>query len=819
MTASRRGPCAAAVWVTGVLAAALLGTPRAAAADTRGEVQRTLTLLNVVGEEYREGVVDGQVVLPVEYGEAQAFVDEAEQRLRAAVPAAAAATAPAFAELRQRVAGRAPLDRVRAALDAVRTAVTQQTGVEEEIYPPAAPSAARGRALFAENCTPCHGTAADGHGPEAAKLSPPPANFTDPEFMRRETPFSFFNIITAGKGTSAMPAWGDVFSLQERWDLVSYLYTVEPAAAQRAAGEQTYAAECAGCHGRAGSGSADPVAAHGSIVPAIDTPAALARRTDAELIAIITEGLPGAGMPGFSGRLGDEQIAATAAYVRALSLGGAAAASAAAGEPDTLRRFSGLVRLISDEYRKAVAPDAPPRPLELTETDILIEQLRAQAPRAQAALIPYDPALASALPDRVARIAATVRERRPAGELVSLTGPLAESVAAQVPGGGAGGGEDPAAQLAAARRALDEAHAAYRAGDPRAVYLVSDAYFLFDPLEKRIRLRDAELARRAEARFADLRGLIAAPDRPRDVARALAALDADLEAARAALVPQPLAYGVAVQSALIILREGFEIVLIVGALLAYVRKSGVPEMRPPIVWGTVAGAAASVVSAYVLGRLFAASGATAEVIEGATMLLAAAVLFFVSYWLISKAEAERWQRYIQGKVKHALATGNALALAGAAFLAVYREGVETVLFYEALIDSSPGALVPVLGGLACGAAALGIVYVLYMRLGTRLPTRQFFLATGGVLYYLAVVFAGNGVAELQGAGWISTTPIAWLPRVEAIGLSPTLETVVAQAALLLCVVYAIVVTARRARRERAAAGVPMNIASPGSAKL
>ena len=91
--------------------------------------------------------------------------------------------------------------------------------------------------------------------------------------------------------------------------------------------------------------------------------------------------------------------------------------------------------------------------------------------------------------------------------------------------------------------------------------------------------------------------------------------------------------------------------------------------------------------------------------------------------------------------------------------------------------------------------------MLYMRLGARLPLRQFFLVTGGLLYYLAVVFAGKGVAELQGAGWVRTTPVAWVPRIDLIGLYPTAETLAAQGALLLCVVYALFVTLRRARRD------------------
>src|SRR6185369_10780258 len=236
---------------------ALLAAPALHALDggrDTADVQRALTLLNVVGEEYREGVADGAVVLPVEYAEAKTFLDEAESRVRSAAPDVAQAIAPDFAEVRRALAERAPLDRVRSGLDTLRAGISKRTGVVEAIYPPAPPSAAHGRQLFAENCAPCHGVQADGQGPNAAKLTPRPANFTDAEFMARETPFSFFNIITAGKGTAAMPAWGDVFTLQERWDLVSFLYTVRVNATQLAEGQGLYLRDCAGCHGASGDG-------------------------------------------------------------------------------------------------------------------------------------------------------------------------------------------------------------------------------------------------------------------------------------------------------------------------------------------------------------------------------------------------------------------------------------------------------------------------------------------------------------------------------------------------------------------------------------
>ena len=798
------------------------GTGQAAAADdarATADIRRALTLLNVVAEEYREGVIDGRVVLPLEYEEAKTFLDEAQARLRDAAPEAAGATEASFAAARTGLQTKAPLEQVRGGLDQIRASIAQTTGVVEEIYPPAPPSAARGRALFAENCVSCHGEHANGQGPEAARLDPRPANFADADFMHRETPFSFFNIISAGKGRSAMPAWGDVFSLQERWDLVSFLYTVQPGHARLAEGQGVYAANCAGCHGTAGDGQSERGSAPRPPVPPLNGAAALAQKTNAELFAAVAHGMPGAPMPAFAGRLSDEQIGAAVDYVRLLSLGGADGSGAALADGDGARRFAGLLRMLGDEYRKAVVPGAPANERALTSSTILLDQLLRQAARVQTVLADRDPTAAAALPQQLDRIAVAIRARQPAADVAALAGPLAHTLAAQFPAARSAAQAGEQTDLAEARQLLDQALAAYRAGDPRAVYLVSDAYFLFDPLEKQLALSDPVLAQRAEARFAELRGLMSAPGRERETAALVAAITADLDAARGALAPRQAGYGVAFQSGFIILREGFEVVLIVGALLAYVRKAGYPAMRRAILWGTTAGGLGSVLTAWGLVRLFRASGATAEVLEGVTMLLASAVLFFVSYWLISKAEADRWQRYIQGKVTSALATGNAVALGGAAFLAVYREGTETILFYQALIDSASGALAPVLAGFAAGAVGLAIVYVLYTRLGAHLPLRQFFLVTGGLLYYLAVVFAGKGVAELQGAGWIGTTMVTWVPRVDFLGLYPTVQTLAAQGALLLCVVYALVVTLRRARRHEGSAQVAMKVASHGSAKL
>src|SRR5262249_31927761 len=135
------------------------------------------------------------------------------------------------------------------------------------------------------------------------------------------------------------------------------------------------------------------------------------------------------------------------------------------------------------------------------------------------------------------------------------------------------------------------------------------------------------------------------------------------------------------------------------------------RMRRPIWMGAGLGVVASLGTAVLLATVLRLTTGAGELLEGIAMLLASGVLFFVSYWIISKAEADRWQRYIRGKVGRAAAAGKGTALAAAAFLAVYREGFETVLFYQALVGSAPAGDLMVPAGLVAGLALLALVYL------------------------------------------------------------------------------------------------------------
>ncbi|MGH7658911.1 MAG: FTR1 family iron permease, partial [Gemmatimonadales bacterium] len=177
--------------------------------------------------------------------------------------------------------------------------------------------------------------------------------------------------------------------------------------------------------------------------------------------------------------------------------------------------------------------------------------------------------------------------------------------------------------------------------------------------------------------------------------------------------------------------------------------------------------------------------------------------------LLSKMEVAKWNQFVRGKVQEALTSGSALALASVAFLAVYREGFETVLFYKALFiaGGSGQAVLPVVSGMLFGGAVLAVVYVAINKFGVRLPLKPFFGVTSAFLYYMAFVFAGQGIAELQEGGLVGMTIVPWAPRIPALGIYPTLESLSVQAVLLVLLVAALLWTfALEPRRRRRIAG-------------
>jgi len=331
---------------------------------------------------------------------------------------------------------------------------------------------------------------------------------------------------------------------------------------------------------------------------------------------------------------------------------------------------------------------------------------------------------------------------------------------------------------------------------------VLDAYLAFEDVEGRVRIADAGLASRAERRFAALREAVQAGGP--DVASDYGELTHTVDSAEAVLGRSHTGWGFLVESFLLILREGFEAILIVAAIMAVVLRSGSARQRRSVRWGVGLALLASVATAGLLEWLLAGGAAQREALEGGVMLVAAGVLFYVSYWLVSKVEVAVWQRFLRDKVEAATASGRSLALASVAFLAVYREGFETVLFYKALyVSGGAGGAAPITLGLATGGVVLVAVYVGIERFGLRIPLRPFFAVTGATLFFMAFVFAGTGVKELQEGGYVPTTLVPGAPRSEFFGVYPTVQSLTVQGLIALSLIVAVVWWMVRRRAPRA----------------
>ncbi|MDR2605168.1 MAG: FTR1 family iron permease [Desulfovibrio sp.] len=260
-------------------------------------------------------------------------------------------------------------------------------------------------------------------------------------------------------------------------------------------------------------------------------------------------------------------------------------------------------------------------------------------------------------------------------------------------------------------------------------------------------------------------------------------------------------------SLLILLREGFEAILVVAAIAAYLVRSGNAALTKVVYAGGAVALPASALLALVLQRFVALSGANQEILEGVTMLLAVVVLFFVSNWMISKAESAAWRSYIEGKVAAAVGRGSAFALGAAAFLAVFREGAETILFYQALLADVKDHTDMVWYGFGVSSVCLVALFILIRFGSLRIPLRPFFIGTGILMYIMAVVFAGGGVKELQEADAVSVTPVSFIGSIDLLGVYPTLETLAPQAVLIALAAATFLYHARKtaaARRHNAA---------------
>jgi high-affinity iron transporter len=586
-------------------------------------------------------VHDGKIVAAAEVEEAKLFLTEA-RRAAALLPAPGGKDVVAAIDGLLAAVGRtASPDSVDARIRALNTLLTTTWQVTLEEMPAAPPSLARGRELYAQECSACHGASGGGDGPVARTLTPPPADLSARALLVGTSPLDFYRRISIGVTGTSMPAYESRLSSADRWALALYSSTLR--------------------------------------LPAPDGTA-----------------------------------------------------------PAELQRFEATARLSDSAIAAVVAPGRPA----------------------------LDPAVE-------AKVAAV----RAAGAAEASGRDFAPVF------------DDVRAKLTAA---VDQAES----GQVEAASATAfDAYMAFEGVEPTLRAKDGGLAGRLEAQFAALRTRAAGGATHAELRDLHGSLLAQLELAERLVAERPSAMSQFVQSLGLMLREGLEAILIVGAVLAFLSRTGATKRKRDVHVGVGAAILASLLTAVALETIFQLSGSQREALEGVTMVVAAGVLFYVSYWLLSKIEVQRWNRFVKEQVEEALSGGSALALASVAFLAVYREGFETVLFYKALfLAGGVGAVGPVTAGIVVGGVILALVYVGIEKFGVRLPLKPFFAITSGFLYYMAFVFAGKGIAELQGGGYVSVTPFRPEIRFPTLGIYSTWETLGVQFVLLAAFVGAMVWT-------------------------
>ena len=488
-----------------------------------------------------------------------------------------------------------------------------------------------------------------------------------------------------------------------------------------------FAQNCASCHGAAGS--APPAAMQALDPPPIDfTDIDRARQRSAfGLYQVITQGLEGTSMASFAS-LSDEDR-----WALAFHAGSIAFEDVAKGER-IWREDDGIRQLVPD-----------------------LETLAALTPESLAEQIGEDRALAvmaylRANPDAV-------------------------------------GQANDAGSLAFVRDTLDRSLSAYRAGNrEEARQLALSAYLDgFEPLEALLATRDGGLMREVEQALGQFRAGIESGANPSELQQLRARIDSLLARAEEALAPEAASeISTFLGAFTILLREGIEAILVVIAIIAFVKKSQRSEVLPYVHGGWIAALLAGVATWVVATYFVSISGASREMTEGIGALLAAVILVSVGIWMHGKSQAEEWRRYIQEKMGKALSRGSAWFLFGLAFVVVYREAFETILFYAALWNPQSSGII--LAGALSAVALLALIAWAMLRYSRKLPITQFFRYSAILIAILAVILAGKGVGAFQEAGVLSATFIAGLPRLAELGFFPTVETIGAQLLTLLALI-------------------------------
>lgn len=262
-----------------------------------------------------------------------------------------------------------------------------------------------------------------------------------------------------------------------------------------------------------------------------------------------------------------------------------------------------------------------------------------------------------------------------------------------------------------------------------------------------------------------------------------------------------------IQAAVILLREGLEAMLVIAALAAYLTKAGGGHRVKALYAGALMAIGVSIVAAWLFAMLN--SGQHSDLMEGIVILFAAALMLYVSGWLMVKQDPHGWKEYLATKADNALAQDTAWAVAVLAFLAVFREGAETVLFINALATTEGGWSAGLFGGLTAATLGLAVLFYFINMIAQKIPLRPLFIITSGFLFAMAIKFIGEAVQEFQEQSILPFTQVAGADWLSAIGLNPTVEALSLQLLVILFALatYSLVVRNNRLTRIVKAAQV------------
>jgi high-affinity iron transporter len=355
------------------------------------------------------------------------------------------------------------------------------------------------------------------------------------------------------------------------------------------------------------------------------------------------------------------------------------------------------------------------------------------------------------------------------------------------------------APLDVTRAKLAESLAAYRAGDRAGARQHAITAYLegFELVESGLDNVDAPLRRQVEEAMMGLRSDIDAGKPVDAVAQRIDGLQALIAKAEEKLGEGEMSPAAAFTSSLLILlREGLEAILVLAAIVAFVRKTGRTDALPYIHIGWIAAVVLGIATWFAANRLLTITGASREVTEGVSALVAAAMLLYVGLWLHRRSTAQAWQAFIRDQVNTALGKRTLWAMAGISFLAVYRELFEIILFYETLwAQAGEGRRDAVLAGIGVAALLLALLAWVILKYSVRLPLGLFFTATSGLLVLMAVVFVGHGVAALQEAGLLASTPASFVD-LPLLGIHSNVQGLAAQGLIVALTVAGVVLSRR-----------------------